>query len=104
MSFGTIYSATADYLFKCSICEDLDMHDQWYRLILDTLGGISLLQVKTTESDLINGYRGDNILRLIPGDKTDYQSSGINHVPGYGYICDHCMMSVFEDASDRRDL
>ncbi len=95
---GVSYVATANFLFRCETCTDIGMIDQWYKLVIDTIGGSHFSQSGTNKEDLIKGYNGSNLLKILKNDKTDYQSSGLNYVKkkGYeGYVCDHCRDTIF---------
>ena len=94
----------ADYLFRCSICSDIGMYNQWYRMILDTIGGNLLTAERTSYIDISQGYRGNNLLKLLPCDDADYQTSSLNHVEGLGYVCDHCLESVVMEIDEYRCL
>jgi hypothetical protein len=82
--------ATAEYLFRCSFCTDINFPIHWYKIILDTVGGDASYQPRSRVSDLEKGYNGENLAKINEGDKTDYQDSSINFKKSIGYICDHC--------------
>lgn len=95
---NSIHSKIIDYIFRCEICAEIGMQDQWYRVILDEIGGTPFLHRRTRGEDVFSGgYTGSNLLKILPGDKTDYQHSSINRVPGFAYVCDHCRDSCFDE-------
>jgi len=89
---GTMYSATAGYIFRCAMCTEIGFAHQWYRIILDTIGGSSFFHRKTSEEDLRNGFDNTNLSKA--DDAADYYSSSINYIKGRGYVCDHCHDSI----------
>lgn len=98
-----IYSASAKYLFRCNICTEIGMPIQWYKIILDTVGGTPLFHERSNTSDLQKGYNGINLAKISDNDKTDYQESSINLLEGKGYICDHCRDSCFDEEGKSLD-
>jgi hypothetical protein len=90
---GAAYAASVGYLFKCKTCTDIGMDVQWYRLVLDTIGGSPLFHQRTSEEDLRNGFDDTNLAKIT--DDADYYSSGLNYIEGTGYVCDHCRESIF---------
>jgi hypothetical protein len=94
-SAGTSYSALAPFVFRCSCCTDINFSIQWYKIIVDTLGGTYMDQKKSFLNDLQNGFNGSNLSKLLPDDTSDYQSSSLHFIKGEGYVCDHCMGSVY---------
>jgi len=93
----TSYVATANYLFRCHDCTETEMSIQWYQIILDTVGGTALDQLRSRGSVLERGFTGKNLAKISEGDETDYQQSSLNLLEGEGYICDHCRVSIYED-------
>lgn len=89
-------SITIPYAFKCSYCALLDfVKQEFYEIIVDTLGGIPFLARRTTEEDLFNGPV-DNIVRIDKLGFIPEFSSSINLVEGV-YLCDHCFECYIED-------
>jgi len=97
-SLPVTYVATANYLFRCSTCSETGFPFQWYKLILDTVGGTASYQPRSRVSDLEKGYNGKNLAKIAENDKTDYPDSSINLIEGEeGYICGHCRDSCFDE-------
>lgn len=84
------YSATADYIFRCDYCAEMGLPFQWYKIILDEVGGSPMFHQRSRVSDLEKGFTGENLAKIPDGDKTEYFNSSINLLEGKGYICDHC--------------
>ncbi len=97
-SFGPMYSATAKFLFRCEICTKLGLNTQWYQIIIKTIGGPPSLHSGTMLDDVIEGFNGSNIMKIPKNyDRDNLQSSGLTYIRGEGYVCDHCMISIFEE-------
>jgi hypothetical protein len=91
------YSAMADFLFRCETCTIINHPTQWYKIILDTIGGSPYFRQHTDEDELRIGNNDSNLSKILKDDKTDYQTSGLNFIEGTGYVCDHCKETVFEE-------
>ncbi len=63
---------------------------QWYKIILDEVGGSPMFHRRSGVSDLEKGFTGENLSKVLDGDETEYFDSSINLLEGKGYICDHC--------------
>jgi len=94
-SIPTTHIATAEFLFKCHTCSEMNFPIQWYKIILDTVGGTASYQPRSRVSDLEKGHDGRNLSKIKENDKTDYQDSSLNLLESKGYICDHCRDSIF---------
>ena len=94
---GAMYTASADFLFQCKTCAEIGLAYQWYRITIDSIGGLPFLHRKTDEEDLRNGHDGLNLSKIAEDDDTEYYDSSINYVEGVGYVCDHCKDSIFEE-------
>lgn len=97
---------STNFLFRCETCTDIGMDIQWYQLVIDTTetvwGKPIIYRSRKNEKDLRKGYDGSNLSKILENDETDYQDSGLNYInkKGYkGYVCDHCMDSIFRDDS-----
>ena len=91
------YFASANYVFRCSCCTDIGFSAQWYKIIVDTIGGSILDQQKSSVSALQRGFDGNNIAKILPEDNAEYFYSTLNHAPGEGFVCDHCRVSCYDD-------
>lgn len=94
---GVSYEALADFLFRCETCALIGGDIQWYKIILDTIGGYPCFRSSTDKDDLRRGSDDLNLSKILKDDETYYQSSGLNYIEDVGYVCDHCRDSVFQD-------
>ena len=90
---NSIISLESDYVFECQTCKPFMGRNNLYHLTKKEMGpGIGMREtfisdVRTTE--------GIFLLKDL-GFKPDF-SSILNHVYKIGYVCDHCMISVYDE-------
>lgn len=99
---GTSHSLVSNLVFKCNTCEEIGMQP-WYQMIINTIGGSPLHRSSTAINDLLKGNDGSNLLRILENVSlpNNVMASGLNYLEGEGYVCDHCMTSVYLDPTSK---
>ena len=88
---NSIISLKSDYAFECRTCKPFMGRDNIYSLTKKEAGpGIGMRETLISDVNIIEGIFSLKDLGFEP----DF-SSILNHVPKIGYVCDHCMISVY---------
>ncbi len=86
---NTIISLMSDYVFECQTCKHFMGRDSIYHLTKKEIG----LEMRETLISDVRTTEGIFLLKDLVF-KPDF-SSILNHVSKEGYVCDHCMISVY---------
>jgi len=95
---NAMYPILADYAFNCACCEDACPDLNLYRIIKGTLTNFEQARAGMAKRTLAENIKSiEGIFPLDSLNETPEFDSILNWVEGFGYVCDHCHDTVFND-------